>query len=55
MLGGVCAGIAEWLRWEPAAGRFLFALITVMSFIVPGIIVYALLWVVLPAAEAGPE
>jgi len=53
-IAGCCAGIAEWLGWEPAAGRFLFVLLTVMSVIVPGIVFYLLLWAVMPKPEAGP-
>jgi phage shock protein PspC (stress-responsive transcriptional regulator) len=51
IIAGVCAGVSEWLGWEPLAGRLLFVLISVMSVGVPGIIVYLVLWTVMP----GPE
>lgn len=50
-IAGVCAGIAAWLGWEVQAARFLFVIVSVMSVGVPGILVYLLLWTIMP----GPE
>jgi phage shock protein C len=50
MLAGVCGGIAEWLGWSPTWVRFLFVLISILSVAFPGIIVYIILWVVMPNA-----
>jgi phage shock protein C len=54
IIAGVCAGISEWLGWEPAAGRFLYVLLSVMSVGVPGIIIYAVLWTIMPRPENAP-
>ncbi|CAG0941526.1 hypothetical protein GPROT2_01352 [Gammaproteobacteria bacterium] len=53
VIAGVCAGCADWLRWDPTVGRFFFSLITVMSVVVPGIIVYLLLWTIMPKPAPG--
>lgn len=48
MLAGVCGGFAEWLGWSPTWVRLLFVLISILSVAFPGIIVYIILWVVMP-------
>jgi phage shock protein C len=53
MIAGVCGGIAEWLGWSPTLVRILFVLISILSVAFPGIIVYIILWVVMPEVERG--
>jgi len=48
-LTGVCAGIAESFGFEPAIVRILFVLFTLL-FRWPVIIIYIILWAVLPSA-----
>lgn len=50
MVAGVCGGIAEWLGWNPAGVRVLYVLISVLSVAFPGILVYIILWIVMPQA-----
>ena len=50
MIAGVCGGIAEWLGWSPNAVRILYVVISVLSVAFPGIIVYIVLWAVMPPA-----
>jgi len=50
ILGGVCGGIAERLGVSPWLVRLVFALLTPLP-IFPGVLVYVVLWVVVPAAE----
>ena len=50
MIAGVCGGIAEWLGWSPTWVRLLYVVISVLSIAFPGIIVYVILWVVMPKA-----
>ncbi|HUF18934.1 MAG TPA: PspC domain-containing protein [Thermoanaerobaculia bacterium] len=52
MIAGVCGGMAEWLGWDPTLVRILFVLISVLSAAFPGILVYIILWVIMPAARA---
>jgi phage shock protein PspC (stress-responsive transcriptional regulator) len=48
ILGGVCGGIAEWLGWTPTAVRILYVVGSIVSVAFPGIIVYIVLWIVMP-------
>jgi phage shock protein PspC (stress-responsive transcriptional regulator) len=49
MIGGVCGGIAAWLGWSPTRVRVLYVLVSVLSAAFPGILVYIVLWIVIPS------
>ncbi len=51
MVAGVCGGIAEWLDWSPTLVRFLFVLVSIASAAFPGILVYLLMWILMPEQE----
>ena len=51
LLAGVCGGIAEWLGWSATLVRVLFFLVSVLSAAFPGILVYIVLWVLMPNRE----
>jgi phage shock protein C len=57
MIGGVCAGIAEWLGWpSPTRVRVAYVLASILSVAFPGIAVYVILWIILPPPEyIAPE
>ena len=48
MIGGVCGGLAHWLDWDPTLVRVGYVLLSVMSVAFPGILVYILLWAIMP-------
>jgi phage shock protein C len=48
VLGGVCGGIARWLSWDPTWVRVLYVVLSIISAAFPGIIVYLVLWLVMP-------
>ncbi len=48
MIAGVCGGIAEWWGWDVKLVRVLYVLVSVFSAAFPGILVYIILWVLLP-------
>jgi len=50
MIGGVCAGIANYMNVDPAIIRLLFAIITFGGFGM-GFLLYILLWIILPARD----
>lgn len=50
IIAGVCGGIAEWLGWDPTWVRLLYVLISILSVAFPGMIVYVILWIVMPKA-----
>jgi phage shock protein PspC (stress-responsive transcriptional regulator) len=51
MIAGVCGGIAEWLGWDPTLVRVLYVVGSIVSVAFPGILVYLLLWIIVPNAE----
>ena len=53
ILGGVCGGLADWLGWGVTLTRVLYVLVSILSAAFPGILVYIILWIVMP--EAGNE
>ena len=48
MIAGVCAGIAEYFGWEVTLFRVVFVVVSILSVAFPGILVYLVLWVVMP-------
>jgi phage shock protein PspC (stress-responsive transcriptional regulator) len=48
MIAGVCGGIAEWLGWSPTVVRVLYVVVSFFSAAFPGILVYVVLWMVMP-------
>jgi phage shock protein C len=51
MIAGVCAGIAEYFGWEITLFRVVFVVVSILSVAFPGILVYLVLWVVMPRAD----
>lgn len=50
MIAGVCGGLAEWLGWDATLVRILYVLVSVLSAAFPGLVVYVILWIVMPKA-----
>lgn len=48
ILGGVCGGLAEFLGWDPTLVRILYVVISFFSAAFPGILVYIILWILMP-------
>lgn len=48
MIGGVCGGLAAFLGWSSALVRVLYVVISVCSAAFPGILIYLILWMVMP-------
>ena len=51
MIAGVMGGIADYLGWSPFKVRLLFVIVSCASVAVPGILVYLILWFLMPMAE----
>jgi phage shock protein C len=51
IIAGVCGGIAEWLGWSAGTTRLVFVLASILSAAFPGIVVYLVLWIVMPERE----
>lgn len=52
MIAGVMGGIAEYVGWSPNLVRILFVVISSLSAGVPGILIYIILWFVMPNATS---
>lgn len=51
MIAGVCGGIAEWLGWDLTIVRIAYVLISIFSAAFPGILVYIILWAIMPPPD----
>ena len=51
ILAGVCGGIAQWLGWDPTLVRILYVIVSVASAAFPGILVYLILWIIMPPPD----
>lgn len=51
IIAGVMGGIADYLGWSPFAVRLIFVIVSCASVAVPGILVYLILWYLMPMAE----
>jgi phage shock protein PspC (stress-responsive transcriptional regulator) len=47
-LAGVCGGLADWLGWDRTLVRVLYVLVSILSAAFPGLLVYVVLWIVMP-------
>lgn len=48
VIAGVCGGLAEFIGWDVSTVRILYVLIAIFSAAFPGILVYVILWAVMP-------
>jgi phage shock protein PspC (stress-responsive transcriptional regulator) len=48
MIAGVIAGLAEYIGMDVTLARAIFVVLSVVSAAFPGMIVYALLWLIMP-------
>ncbi|MBS3087679.1 PspC domain-containing protein [Candidatus Pacearchaeota archaeon] len=48
MLGGVCAGIADYFEVDPTVVRLVWVVMTMLTVFGPGIIGYIVMWIIMP-------
>ena len=48
VVAGVCAGVAQWLGWDPGVLRVLLVIAAIFTPSVWVILVYAVLWIGIP-------
>ncbi|HNV34547.1 MAG TPA: PspC domain-containing protein [Bacillota bacterium] len=48
MLAGVCSGLADYMGVDPTVVRVLFALVTVFTAGIGGLIAYLACWLIIP-------
>jgi len=55
MIAGVCGGIADYLGWPAGRVRLLYLLVSIFSAGFPGIIVYLILWFMMPVRQGASD
>ena len=48
MIGGVIGGLAEYYDFSPNGLRIIYVIVSVLSAAFPGILVYLILWLLMP-------
>lgn len=51
MIAGVCAGLARHFGWSVNGTRVVYVLASILSAAFPGILVYIILWLLLPESD----
>jgi phage shock protein PspC (stress-responsive transcriptional regulator) len=51
MIAGVVGGLADYFGLDPTLARIIYVLVSIFSAAFPGILVYIVLWVVMPRPE----
>lgn len=51
IIAGVCGGLAEFFGWDATLVRVLYVVGSFLSVAFPGILVYVVLWMIMP----GPD
>jgi len=51
MLAGICSGIAEYFNLDPTIVRVGYAFLSIFSAGFPGLLLYLVMWLVMPAAK----
>lgn len=51
MIAGVCAGIADYFEMDVTVVRVIYVLLSVLSAAFPGILIYVILWLMIPLNE----
>jgi len=54
MIAGVVGGLAKYFGIDPTLARVLYVVGSIVSVAFPGILVYVLLWAVIPEDDAQP-
>jgi len=51
IIAGVCGGLADYFGLSPTGVRVVYVLASIVSVAFPGIIVYIILWALIPSEE----
>jgi phage shock protein C len=52
MIAGICGGLGEYFGIDPTMVRAIYIVGSVLSVAFPGILVYLILWAVIPNADS---
>ncbi|TAM99962.1 MAG: PspC domain-containing protein [Rhodanobacteraceae bacterium] len=51
MVAGVVGGLADYFGLDPTLARIIYVLVSIFSAAFPGILVYILLWILIPQGD----
>lgn len=51
MIAGVVGGLADYFGLDPTVARIIYVLVSIFSAAFPGILVYILLWILIPQQD----
>lgn len=51
IIAGVIGGLADYLGLDPTLSRVIYVLVSIFSAAFPGILVYILLWILIPSED----
>ena len=51
MIAGVIGGLARYFGFDPTMARVLYVILSVISVAFPGVLVYIILWVIMPEGD----
>jgi len=51
VIAGVCGAIASSFGWNPTVVRLLYVIVSLLSAAFPGLLVYLVLWLLIPQAD----
>jgi phage shock protein C len=54
LIAGVCNGIARYFGWSTTSVRIAYVAVSVLSAAFPGMIVYLILWLLMPGEPRKP-
>jgi phage shock protein C len=52
MIAGICGGLGEYFGIDPTMVRVIYVIVSIFSAAFPGILIYLILWAVIPNADA---
>jgi phage shock protein C len=55
LVAGVCRGIARYFGWSTTTVRIVYVAVSALSAAFPGIIVYFVLWLLMPGEPSNPR
>ena len=53
MIAGVVAGLAKYFDIDPTLARVIYVVVSIISAAFPGLLVYVLLWAIVPEGDAA--
>ena len=55
MIAGVIGGLARYFGFDPTLARVLYVILAIVSVAFPGLLVYIILWIIMPEEGEVPR